>query len=41
MAIQFAATPEGLWHDPASAGIRKESHLPPAGRLRVSNYSAL
>lgn len=24
-------TAEGLWHDPASAGIRKEFHLPPGG----------
>lgn len=26
-----AADTEGLWHDPASAGIRKEFHLPPGG----------
>ena len=31
MTIQFAADAEGLWHDPASAGIRKEFHLPPGG----------
>lgn len=33
MTIQFAADAEGLWHDPASAGIRKEFHLPPGGLI--------
>lgn len=31
MTIQFAADAEWPWHDPASAGIRKEFHLPPGG----------
>ncbi len=26
--------PTGLWHDKASAGIRKEFHLPPGGPFR-------
>lgn len=28
MTIQFAADAEWPWHDPASAGVRKEFHLP-------------
>ena len=31
MTLQFAADAEWPWHDPASAGIRKEFHLPPGG----------
>lgn len=31
MTIQFAADAEWPWHDPASAGIRKEFHLPAGG----------
>jgi hypothetical protein len=31
MTIQFAADAEWPWHDPASAGFRKEFHLPPGG----------
>lgn len=31
MTIQFAADAEWPWHDPASAGVRKEFHLPPGG----------
>ncbi len=29
MTLQFAADAEWPWHDPASAGIRKEFYLPP------------
>lgn len=31
LTIQFAADAEWPWHDPASAGLRKEFHLPPGG----------
>lgn len=31
MTLQFAADAEWPWHDPASAGLRKEFHLPPGG----------